>query len=60
MLMRKEQLKVALIQMNCEKGEIQHNVQRSIEFSPQTSEAGADIVCFPKGIDRVYRPSQIP
>ncbi len=50
MLVRKEQLKVALIQMTCEKGEMQHNVQRSIEFSAQASEAGADIVCFPKGI----------
>jgi len=52
MLVRKEQLKVALIQMTCEKGEMQHNVQRSIEFSAQASETGAraDIVCFPEGI----------
>jgi predicted amidohydrolase len=42
------QLKIALVQMTCEKGDITRNVRRTIEFSAQAADAGADIVCFPE------------
>ena len=41
-------MKIALVQMNCDKGEIARNVQRAIEFCIQAAESGADIVCFPE------------
>ena len=41
-------MKVALMQMYCEKGEVSRNLARTAEFVECAAVAGADLVCFPE------------
>jgi predicted amidohydrolase len=41
-------MKVALIQMVCEKAQISQNLARTAEYVAQATDAGADLVCFPE------------
>lgn len=41
-------MKMALMQMRCEKGQISGNLARTAEFTERAADAGADMVCFPE------------
>ena len=41
-------MKLALVQMTCEKAAIQYNVRRMITFLDQAVERGADVICLPE------------
>ncbi len=41
-------MKVALVQMHCEKGQVSRNLARTVEYIDRASSAGADVICFPE------------
>ena len=41
-------MKMALVQMRCEKGQVSGNLARTAEFTKRAADAGADLVCFPE------------
>ena len=54
-------MRLALVQMRCEKAAISENVERMITFLNQASERSADIVCFPEmNITGYVAPRKFP
>lgn len=41
-------MKIALVQMRCEKGQVSGNLASTAEFTERAAYAGADLVCFPE------------
>ncbi|MVO98307.1 carbon-nitrogen hydrolase family protein [Paenibacillus lutrae] len=57
----KNHIKIALVQMNCEKGEIDRNLHLMEEYIVAGQEQGVDIVCFPEmNITGYINPFQLP
>ncbi|WP_274649626.1 carbon-nitrogen hydrolase family protein [Paenibacillus humicola] len=61
---RKTSFTVALVQMNCEKGEIRQNLQTMQDYIAEARSRGADFVCFPEMnltgyIDPVKQPHAV-
>ena len=54
-------MRLALVQMRCEKATVSENVARMIEFLDQAEERSADIVCFPEmNITGYVAPRKFP
>ncbi|KAF0094889.1 MAG: amidohydrolase [Puniceicoccaceae bacterium 5H] len=57
--LKNRSLNLALVQMDCEPGRVQHNVDRMLGCIDEASAAGADLVVLPEMADTGYRMGEI-